>query len=189
MANEPPNAEMRKQQGFFLYSHFMFCPLLWPSQLETEPLRTQKGQDPRAQDIKTFLCTDCVLTITSLSQLSITRTNQSPAWELLIRGAHPQMHSLPGTTQATAALIQQRAPQSQSGSSCNSRDGAHQEIPFGSVSRHSPCNSTPTYHLYGDNCLTTRCTHCHLDLWPTTVMSCDQVEKSKGLFPCRFPST
>lgn len=118
MANEAPKAEMRKQQGFFLYSHFMFHPLLWPSQLQTEPLRTQKAQDPRPQDIKTFLCTDCLLTITSLSQLSVNRTNQSLAWERLIRDAHPQIHSLPGTTQGMAALIQQQAPQSQSDSPC-----------------------------------------------------------------------
>lgn len=94
----------------------MFCPLLWPSQLE--PLGTQKAQDPRPQDTKTFRCTDCLLTMTSLSQLSINRTNQSLAWELLIRDAHPQMHLLPGTAQAMGAVIQQQAPQSWSGSLC-----------------------------------------------------------------------
>jgi len=96
----------------------MFCPLLWPSHQEPEPLGTQKAQDPRPQDIKTFLCTDYLLTITSLSQLSINRTNQSLAWELLAGDAHPQMHSLPGITQAMAALTQQQVPQSQTGILC-----------------------------------------------------------------------
>lgn len=190
---------MRKQQGFFLYSHFMFCPLLWPSQLETEHVGTQKAQDPRPQDIKTFLCTDCLLTITSLSQLSINRTNQSLAWELLIRDAHPQMHLLPGTTQVMAALIQQRAPQSQSGSLCpvsslqetgwvTWRDSLWLLCHATRAAAYSPFSSILNYHSYGDNCLTTRGTHCHLDLCPTTVMSCDQLEKSKGLFPYRCPS-
>lgn len=176
----------------------MFCPLLWPSQLETEPIRTHKAQDPRPEDIKTFLCTDCLLTITSLSQLSINRTNQSLAWEPLIRDAHPQMHLLPGTTQVMAALTQQQGPQSQSGSLCPAsslqRMGHMKRFPLvlchaTRAIAYSSFNSIPNYHSYGDNCLTTRCTHCPLDLCPTRVTSCDQPEKSKGLFPYRFPST
>lgn len=42
--------QMRKQQGFFLYSHFVFCPLLWPSQLETRA--SQGTKPPRSQTIR-----------------------------------------------------------------------------------------------------------------------------------------
>lgn len=113
MPNWLPNTEMRKQQRFFLYSPFMFCPLLWLSR-EAQPLSGHK--DPSPQDIKTFLCTDCLLTITSLSQLSVNRTSQPLAWELLIRDAHPQTRSLPATTQGMAALRQQQAARSWSAS-------------------------------------------------------------------------
>lgn len=189
----------RKQQGFFLCTHFMFCPLLWPSQLQTEPLRTQKAQDPRPQDIKTFLCTDCLLTITSLSQLSINSTNQSLAWELLIRDAHPQMHSFAAWNNTTDSSFNTATDSSKPVSiPCliTARDwmGHTKRFPLAlchtaGATVYSPFNSIPNYHSYGDNCLITRCTHCHSDLCPTAMMCCDQVEKSKGLLPYRFPST
>lgn len=102
VGNGPPNTETRKQPRLSLYRDPMLCPLLGLSQLEPEPLSGHK--DPRPQDIKTFLCTDCLLTITSLSQLSVTGTSQPLAWELLIRGARPRMLLLPATTQVLAVL-------------------------------------------------------------------------------------
>lgn len=138
--------------------------------------------------------------MTSLSQLSINRTNQSLAWELLIRDAHPQMHLLPGTAQAMGAVIQQQAPQSWSGSLCpvsslqetgwvTWRDSLWLCVTLLGLQRTAPSIPYRTITRMERSVLTARCTHCHLDLCPTTVMSCDQVEKSKGIFPYRFPST
>lgn len=188
MLNWLPNTEMRKQQRFFLYSPFMFCPLLWLSQREAQPLSGHK--DPSPQDIKTFLCTDCLLTITSLSQLSVNRTSQPLAWELLIRDAHPQTRLLLATTQGAAALGQQQAslgpvsslPQPGRGR----RRGFLQPCAMAAVC--SPFGSAPNSHSYGHNSLIAKSTPCHSDLCPTTVMSCDQAEKSKGCFPYRSPS-
>lgn len=52
----------------------------------------------------------------------------------------------------------------------------------------SPFSSAPNSHSYGCNCLMARSTPCHSDLCPTTVMPCDQAEKSQGCFPYRSPS-